>query len=349
MHIGILQGGGTCPGTNAAIGGAVAAAWKEDVDVIGIPHGYRGLMTPQEFSPIQAWLNGARLSSLTYKPGCILGTSRENPLKKWEESKERITENIRRNRLDALLIIGGDDTFSVANRLREEEVIPISGIPKTIDSDLTVPSLGFHTAARRGRCFVKNMRTEAQNFGIIGIIEAMGRDAGWLARAHQEPTDPMGSADAILLPEFEVSEDTVVARMQQIFRARGHAVFVIAEGFRINGTQTYLTEYGESDPHGHGRLGGVRFRVEQWLRATGMPTYQLAPGYLYRSGRPTPEDADLASNLGGHAMHSLLRGKTGKVATMLDGRVGLMDMANVKGGRLVPKELYDAALLRRKD
>lgn len=350
MNIGILQGGGTCPGTNAAIAGArdcVAFAGQK-AELLGIPHGYRGLVTPQDFRPVCAWAQ----SALAELPGCILGTSRENPLNDWEGSLQHIRKNIARNRLDALLVIGGNDTFAVAQRLATENVIPVNGIPKTIDFDLTVPSFGFDTAKRRGREFVANMCTETKNFGLVGVIEAMGRDAGWLARAHQDAADSHGSADIVLLPEYEVAEDSVVERTREIFQRKGHAVLVVAEGFRIAGKQTYLAKSGEPDPHGHGRLGGVRFRIEQWLNAAGLKTYQLAPGYLYRACPPTQEDKVLAYCLGFRAAESLLANETGKVAaqeTAGSHTVTVVPIENVRGGKFVPPELYDAVLLQRKD
>lgn len=354
MRIGILHGGGTCPGANAAIAGTHRAEYtvpkKHPVELLCIPHGYKGLITSQEFLPLHTWME-KDYNILREKPGCILGTSRENPLKNWDESKARIEENIAHNRLDALLVIGGDDTLSIANRLHQEKIIPVNGVPKTIDYDLTIPSFGFHTAAHRGRSFVRDMRTEAQNFGSVGIIEAMGRDAGWLARGHQDPTDPEGSADIVLLPEFPVSEDAVIARVQEIMREKGHAVLVVAEGVRIDGQQIFLNANGEVDPHGHGHLGGVRFRIEQWLQLVGLRTMQCAPGYLYRSGPPTSEDMDFAYELGWTSLYHLLDGESGKIPTPDEHgyQLKLIDIATVHGGELVPSKLYDAELLQRRD
>lgn len=364
MRIGILQGGGTCPGTNAAISGAqdCAAFAEQRAELLGIPHGYRGLTTSQDLRPVGAWVQSALAEHGTLQegnrkmlaelPGCILGTSRENPLTNWEESLRNIRENIARNRLDALLVIGGDDTFSVARRLAAENILPVNGIPKTIDFDLTIPSFGFATAAQRGHEFVAHMRTEARNFGIVGVIEAMGRDAGWLARAHQVAADSPSNADIVLLPECEVVEDVVVGRTREIFQREGHAILVVAEGFRIAGKQIYLGTNGELDHHGHRRLGGIRFRIEQWLNAAGLKTYQLAPGYLYRTGQPTQEDQNLAYCLGLKATESLLRGDAGKVAvqeTAGSHTITVVPIESVRGGKFVPPELYDAELLRRKD
>ena len=367
MRVGVLHGGGPCPGANAAIEGAVQRADEDNVEVLGIPHGCKGLQKIQVFQTVRRILGKTQIHTLHFRAGCIIGTSRDSPARnqgtfdqqKWEVKKIQIRENLAQNRIHALLLIGGDDTLATTKIFVEEDIIHANHIPKTIDGDLTIPSFGLTTAASRAKQYVEEMRRgEAENYGRILVIESQGRHAGWLTREHQlevlDGADHPESADGILLPEFEIPKDAIIAHAQQTLRTKGHGVLVVSEGFRINGEETFITDH--VDDHGHRRLGHVSFKITAWLRSAGIDAAEQAPRHFYRSGPPTKEDADLAYAMGYAAMDSLVKGQYGIapdatefLASQGKNPIVLKSVHDIGGGNLVPAHLYDPKNLRRKD
>ncbi len=377
MKIALLQGGGTCPGSNAAHLGLTETALRDGHEVVVIPEGYRGLITPnQDYRNILEYpfVREYGLHSLFLEPGALPCTSRTKPLPVDDEGNlvqadmnvfhgnaAAIQENLTQNRIDILALVGGDDTlWRGASKLHQYEVlqrrglhgryqtVQAVGVPKTIDNDFygISYSFGATTAALRGQAFVDEMRrAEAQNCQKVVVIETMGRESGWLPAASAE------LADGVLIPEVELSEDDVVRAMQEKVRTMGKAlVLVVAEGHTIKGKMIHLA--GPPDAFGHMRLGGVRFIIEQWLNNAKINTMQLCPGYLFRSSPPTLRDAHFARRLGQTAMEAALAGKDGVIAHLpessrsLEDPLALMDMAAIRGGKKLDPAAYDAATLR---
>ncbi|MFA6038895.1 MAG: 6-phosphofructokinase [Candidatus Peribacteraceae bacterium] len=376
MKIALLQGGGTCPGSNAAHYGLTQTATKEGHEVVVIPEGYKGLITPeQEYRDIFSYplVQQRGLDALFLEPGSLPHTSRTKPipvntdgniiqvdLEVFHRNAEVIQENLTRNRVDILAIVGGDDTlwrgasmlhrYDILKRRNahgKSQTVQAVGVPKTIDNDFLriAYSFGATTAALCGQHLVREGRVEAENCQKVMIIEAMGRDCGWLAAASAE------NADGVLIPEMELSEDEVVCAIQQKIRSQGKAlVLVVAEGYPIDGMKIHLA--GLPDAFGHMRLGGVRGYIERWLNNANISTMQLCPGYLFRSGPPTTRDAAFARRLGNTAMQAALKGEDGVIAHLPEGSrsledtLALMDMATIRGGKNLDPTAYDPETLR---
>lgn len=377
MRIALLQGGGTCPGSNDAHRGLAETAVKDGHEVVVVPFGYKGLITPdqtyQNLFDLEPLKDGAGLAGLYRRPGSVMGTSRTKPIPvdkdghiiegKGEEFRvntEAIRANLEHNRIDMLAIVGGDDTLARGGRRLYEhgvlqrpwphghpQTVLTCGVPKTIDNDFEGMALSFGatSAGARGRSFVEEARVEANNNGKPMVVEAMGRDSGWLAAASAQ------HADALLIPEVQTGEWYTIEQLVPILRKTHNcAVIVVSEGFNIDGKKTFISE--DLCGFGHKRLGGVRFKIVQWLEKAGVKdAMQLAPGYLFRSGPPTEEDANFAYSLGVTAMQAALRGENGKVAYLPEGSqmgdpLSLMDMSQVQGGKILAPNLYDVGNLR---
>ena len=364
-----LIGGGTAPGWNAVKAGGIEAAEKEgNVTILGILKGFRGLLQPGAiFKNIKEYIPENDLDKLRKRAGSILGSSRVNPKpsndqEQFEENLEIIAHNIERNKIDIIFTVGGDDTLNGAKSI--SRIIPVIHIPKTIDFDIRIkretgyeslPTFGFDSAAERGRMFAEGMWHEAELNGEVSVLESMGRDAGFLT-AEGGMRMQEGKADIFLLPEFEVSKDQCIARIQEAVRENGdHALILVSEGFLIDGKKIYISKEGTDDGYHHGRLGGVRFIIEEWAQEAGFKTKQNAPGYQYRSGPPTDEDLTFADRLGKEGMEAGLRGESSKVVALEEkenniayGKIGLVDFDDVSGGGVVPKEKYDPDRLEMK-
>ncbi len=382
MKIALLQGGGTCPGSNDAHRGLADTAFKAGHTVVVIPQGYKGLITPgQDYGNLldHEELEGRGIDGLYRKAGAVPGTSRTKPIPVKEdgsieegkegvfnERAEIIRENLTRNHIDILSIVGGDDTLwrgasmlyrhDVLKRLNAAgklQTVQAVGVSKTIDNDIlgTKMTFGALSAAMRGQDFVNDGRVEATINRKVMLIESMGRNSGWLTGAGGE------RADGILIPEVELSPEQVVEAVRRKIDEwhKKNLVFVVAEGFRVGGNEVHLAGVSGAAAEGtfgHQRLGGVRFVVEQWLNAAGIDTMQMCPGYLYRSGAPTVEDADFAYRLGATAMQAALAGRDGVIAHLPEGSrslkdpIALMQMAHVRGGRQLDPADYDPETLR---
>ncbi len=348
-HIaGILTGGGNCPGINDAIHGAAKLATARGWIVLGIEHGYKGLLSGRKFKEIHAYVPGGCLDNLYRKPGSVLGLSRTNPapennLEIFDRNARIIREVIKKNRIDVLIAIGGDDTLGAARRLTEAGVLRANGAPKTIDNDIkgTQCSFGHRTAVEAGVPFAEGMKIEAELYDRVSILQTMGRNAGWIALEVGDRAD----ADATLIPEVQVRKYEVLKRIEDTMRNKGHALVVVSEGFKIGGKVVPLNS--NIDPFGNHKLGGVRFRLEHWLRDAGIPSVSMAPDYAFRFGPPSEADADFAHMLGLHAMESALKGETGVASVLRDGRITTVPLSEISGGRSVPEELYDRKTLQK--
>jgi phosphofructokinase-like protein len=295
-RIGILTGGGDCPGLNAAIRAvAKTAFFQHDAEIIGIKDGYDGLIHNQTRK-----LMWEDVSGILTLGGTILGTSnRADPFAYGEEKKDvskRVIENFEKLKLDALVCIGGDGTFTVASKLHQFG-IPLVGIPKTIDNDLekTDYTIGFDSAVAVATESIDNIHSTAESHHRVMIVEVMGRYVGWLALY----AGVAGGGDVILIPEIKFSMEKVCRELERRSKlGKRFSIIVAAEGVKIDGSDLVVkrTVKGSPDPI---RLGGVSYRIaEQIEEKSGLETRVAVLGHLLRGGKPTQFDRVLATQFG---------------------------------------------------
>jgi ATP-dependent phosphofructokinase / diphosphate-dependent phosphofructokinase len=335
MRIGILTGGGDCPGLNAVIRAVVRKAVDLYGDqVVGFRDGWRGVL---EGSFTDMTLESVR--GILPRGGTILGSSRTNPYKR-DDGVDRVRQTLADFRLDGLIAIGGEDTLGVAARLGQDGVNVI-GVPKTIDNDLggTDVTFGFDTALSVATEAIDRLHTTAESHNRILIVEVMGRTAGWIA-LH---SGLAGGADVILIPEIPFDVDEVCRLINRRHeRGRYFSIVVAAEGATPReGTMT-VSRAGDVDEFGHPRLGGIGYALEREIeKRTGYETRATVLGHVQRGGSPTPFDRVLATRLGLAAIDAAHDGEWGAMialkATAIE-RVALTDA--VAELRRVPVEEY---------
>jgi phosphofructokinase-like protein len=336
MRIGVLTGGGDCPGLNAAIRGLVRRGVKEYGDeFVGFRDGWRG---PLDRDTVPLDVEAVR--DILHVGGTVLGSSRTNPLKE-DDGIARIRRNLADLGVDALVAIGGEDTLGVANALHEAGV-PVVGVPKTIDNDLsgTDYTFGFDTAVSIATEAADRLRTTAESHHRAVVVEVMGRHAGWIA-LH---AGLAAGADVVLVPEkpFDVAE--VTAHVEARFRASRAAVLVVSEGARpAEGSLELQT--GERDAFGHVRLGGIGERLAKELeRRTGRETRSVVLGHLQRGGTPTAYDRVLATRFGLHAADAVHDGAYGTMVALNGTDITRVPLAEAVGTlKTVPLERYAEA------
>ncbi|HVC87344.1 MAG TPA: ATP-dependent 6-phosphofructokinase [Gaiellaceae bacterium] len=308
MRIGILTGGGDCPGLNAVIRAVARRSWANGYEVIGVREGWRG-MTEHLFEP----LGPSEISGILPRGGTIVGTSRTNPYK-IEGGVERVRAAF--EQLDALVAIGGEDTLGVASKLHAEFGAPIVGVPKTIDNDLsgTDYTFGFDTAVAICTEAIDRIHTTAESHNRVMVVEVMGRHAGWIA-VH---SGIAGGADVILIPERPVVLDDVEAEIRRRHaRGKNFSIVVISEGCELPG----IEDRGDVDQFGHKLLAkrGVGERLGQEIEnRTGFETRVTVLGHVQRGGTPTARDRILATRFGLKAADLVAEGRFGLMAA-LDG------------------------------
>ncbi len=309
MRVGVLTGGGDCPGLNAVIRGAV----RKGVDThgfefVGFRDGWKG---PLENLTMPLGLE--QVDDILARGGTILGSSRTNPFK-LDGGVERIKDSLAASGVDALLAIGGEDTLGVATKLAELGVKAV-GVPKTIDNDLsgTDFTFGFDTAVSIATEAIDRVRTTAESHHRVLVIEVMGRHAGWIA-LH---SGMASGANVVLIPEVPFDIEEVAGLVKSRF-ATGHApLVVVSEGAvpREGGAMTLQS--GEVDAFGHVRLGGIADRVAEELEArTGLESRSVVLGHLQRGGTPTAFDRWLATRFGLHASDAIAEGDFGKMMAL---------------------------------
>lgn len=291
MRIGMLTGGGDCPGLNAVIRAVVRKG--EGLlghQVVGFRRGWRGAI---EGEVTELTVDSTR--GLLHRGGTILGTSRTNPYKE-EGSIDALRATFEREHIDALIAIGGEDTLGAAHRLGRDGVRCV-GVPKTIDNDLSATdyTFGFDTAVQIASEAVDRLHTTAESHDRVLIVEVMGRHAGWIA-LH---AGLAGSADAILIPEVPFDVDALADRLRHRHtRGAGYSIVVVAEG-AVPREGTMETLAANVDEFGHVRLGGIAARLAPELETrTGFETRVVVLGHLLRGGTPTAFDRILATRLG---------------------------------------------------
>ncbi len=340
MRVGVLTGGGDCPGLNAVIRAIVRKGVQQfGYEFVGFRDGWRG---PLEGDTIALDVQAVR--GILPRGGTILGTSRTNPLKSNGDGRsgvERITDNIAGLGVDALIAIGGEDTLGVAARLFEQG-LKVIGVPKTIDNDLgaTDYTFGFDTAVNICMEAIDRLHTTAESHHRAMVVEVMGRHAGWIA-LH---AGLAGGANVILIPERPFEIDKVVAYVESRFQARYAAMVVVAEGAHQATTDLELADQ-ELDSFGHVRLGGIGQRLADEIeRRTGNEARCAVLGHIQRGGTPTAYDRVLATRFGVHAIDAVHDGDFGKMVALRGADIVRVPLADaVKELKLVPPELYAEA------
>jgi len=335
VRIGLLTGGGDCPGLNAVIRAVVRKGIDAyDDEVIGFRDGWRGVL-----DDVQEELTMESTRGILPRGGTILGSSRTNPDKR-EGGTELVRRTLDRHRLDGLIAIGGEDTLGAASRLSLAGV-DVIGVPKTIDNDLgaTDVTFGFDTALQVATEAIDRLHTTAESHHRILVVEVMGRSAGWIA-LH---SGLAGGADVILIPELPFDIDEVCRLIgRRHARGRYFSIVVVAEGAQpVEGTMSVTT--GELDEFGHPRLGGIGQRLEREIEArTGFETRATVLGHVQRGGTPTAFDRVLATRLGLAAIDAAHDGHWGSMTALRSTQIELVPLAvAVAEVRRVPVEEYE--------
>src|SRR6476660_7281948 len=335
--VGILTGGGDCPGLNAVIRAVVRRADAAGWDVVAVREGWRGLV-----EPIFEDLGAQQVSGILPRGGTIIGTSRTNPFK-LEGGVDRVLENFRREGLDALVAIGGEDTLGVAARLHEEHDFPVVGVPKTIDNDLsgTDYTFGFDTAVFICTEAIDRLHTTAESHNRVMVLEVMGRQTGWIAVV----SGIAGGADVILIPEHPVSiEDTCKEIQHRHNSGKDFSIVVVSEGYELEGADG---EPAEVDQFGHTRLSerGVGARVAHEIeQRTGFETRVTVLGHVQRGGSPTPRDRVLATRYGLKAADLVHEGRFGRMAALRGDSIVDVSLEEATAElKTVPEDWYEVA------
>ena len=308
MRVGVLTGGGDCPGLNAVIRAVVRkGVARYNQEFIGFRDGWRGPLEGDGFA-----LDVKSVRGILPRGGTILGSSRTNPLKV-EGGVERIEESLRNFKVDALVAIGGEDTLGVATALHEHGV-PIVGVPKTIDNDLNATdyTFGFDTAVNIAMEAIDRLHTTAESHRRVLVVEVMGRHAGWIA-LH---AGLAGGANVILIPEIRFDIEKVCGYIESRFKTNYSPIIVAAEGAIPEGGDLMLKD-ASRDAFGHVKLSGVGDWLAQEVeKRTGKEARCIVLGHIQRGGTPTAFDRVLATRFGLHAIDAVEEGDWGKMVAL---------------------------------
>jgi phosphofructokinase-like protein len=334
MKIGVLTGGGDCPGLNAVIRAVVRKGEIHfDDTFIGFSDGWKGVV-----ENLTQPLNVERCRGILPRGGTILGSSRTNPYK-LEDGPQKVRDTLEANGVDALVAIGGEDTLGVANKLHSDGV-HVVGVPKTIDNDLSATELtfGFHTAVQICVDAIDRLHTTAESHDRVIVCEVMGRHAGWIATY----AGIAGGAAEILIPETEFDINEVAENIRHRHeKGRYASIVVVAEGARPK-EGTMATSSGEVDAFGHVRLGGIGNLVaEQLEKLTGFETRVTILGHIQRGGTPTAFDRVLATRFGIAAIEAVHDAAFGNMVALRAGEIVRVPLAEaVTELKTVDPELF---------
>ncbi|MDX6386719.1 MAG: ATP-dependent phosphofructokinase / diphosphate-dependent phosphofructokinase, partial [Gaiellaceae bacterium] len=313
MRVGILTGGGDCPGLNAVIRAVGRRVLTRGGEVVGVLEGWKGLVEGL-YEP----LGPREISGLLPRGGTILRTTRTNPFKV-DGGVEKVLANFERERLDALVAIGGEDTLGVAARLYAEHDFPVVGVPKTIDNDLSATdyTFGFDTAVWVATEAIDRLHTTAESHNRVMVVEVMGRHTGWIAVV----SGIAGGADVILIPEHPMTvEDACAEITRRHTKGKDFSIVVVSEGYELtyaSGETKQVTQEAATDAFGHVRLGGVGDALAAEIEErTGYETRVTVLGHVQRGGTPTPHDRVLATRYGLKAAELVLAGSWGQMAAL---------------------------------
>ena len=342
-RVGLLTGGGDCPGLNAVIRAAVRRGLADgEHEFVGFRHGWAGVLGDDAIE-----LTLQSTAGILPRGGTILGTSRTNPFAEDQDGRglEAIRRTLAAREIDALIPIGGEDTLGVALGLQREG-IPVVGVPKTIDNDLggTDVTFGFQTAVQIVTDAIDRLHTTAESHNRVMVVEVMGRNSGWIA-TH---SGIAGGADAILVPERPFDIDEVCAHLRRRHeRGRSFSIVVVAEGATpIEGTMQ-TREGTATDAFGHARLGGIGVLLEGEIeRRTGYESRVTILGHVQRGGTPVAFDRVLATRFGVAAMRAVAAGRFGIMVALRATEIVevALDEA-LREPKLLDPELYETAEL----
>ncbi len=341
MRVGILTGGGDCPGLNAVIRAVARRSQVRGDEVVGIRSGWRGLVDGSFET-----LGPREISGLLPRGGTILGTSRTNPYKV-EGGVDRVLENFGAESLDALVAIGGEDTLGVGARLFEEHGFPVVGVPKTIDNDLSATdyTFGFDTAVSICTEAIDRLHTTAESHNRVMVVEVMGRHTGWIAVM----SGIAGGADVILIPEQPITVEQACREIQHRHeRGKDFSIVVVSEGYELtyeSGERRLVTQEPATDEFGHVRLGGVGHALGADIEErTGYETRVTVLGHVQRGGSPTPRDRVLATRYGLKAADLVAEGRFGRMAALHGDEIVDVSLAEATAElKTVPEDWYAVA------
>ena len=339
--VGILTGGGDCPGLNAVIRAAVRKGITQyDYRFKGIKKGWKGMMEC-DWEPLSL----EEISGILPKGGTILGTSRTNPFKEGDGG-ETVADNMRRMKLDALIAIGGEDTLGVARKLNDLEV-PVVGVPKTIDNDLngTDYTFGFDTAVNIVTEAIDRIHTTAESHNRVMVLEVMGRHSGWIA-LH---AGLAGGADMILIPEQKYTIDEIVQTIQKRHsRGKDFSIVVVAEGVMLQAEEKddeFVVQEAGLDEFGHVKLGGIgQVICNEVEQRTGYETRVTVLGHLQRGGTPTAFDRVLGTRFGVAAIDLVKTDNFGNMVSLQGNEIVSIPLSEaVDKLKVVDQDFYDLA------
>ncbi|MCP9491963.1 MAG: 6-phosphofructokinase [Solirubrobacteraceae bacterium MAG38_C4-C5] len=336
-RIGVLTGGGDCPGLNAVIRAIV----RKGIDVhghelVGFRYGWAGVLAGESLPLDQEATRG-----ILHRGGTILGTSRTNPFKE-ADGLERVQASLERLGVDALIPIGGEDTLGVARRLADAG-IDVVGVPKTIDNDLagTDFTFGFQTAVQIATDAIDRLHTTAESHNRVIVVEVMGRHAGWIAAY----CGMAGGADVVLVPErpFDLEEVCESLRRRQR-RGRTFSIVVVAEGATPKEGAAW-TQHAGTDAFGHARLGGIAVHLEREIEErTGFETRMTILGHVQRGGTPLAYDRVLGTRFGVEAVDAVTEGDVGRMVALRGTEVVRVDLDEaLREPKLLDPRLFETA------
>ncbi|MCW2780103.1 MAG: ATP-dependent 6-phosphofructokinase [Marmoricola sp.] len=337
MRVGVLTGGGDCPGLNAVIRAIVRKGAKQyGYEFVGFRDGWRGPL-----DGVTSELDVAQVRGILPRGGTILGSSRTNPFAV-EGGVEQIKSNLASLGVDALIAIGGEDTLGVATKLHDLGV-KVVGVPKTIDNDLSATdfTFGFDTAVNIAMEAIDRLHTTAESHHRVLVVEVMGRHAGWIA-LH---AGLAGGANVVLIPEQPFDIGKVCQLVEDRFKTQYAPIIVVSEGaVPVDGGDMTLTS-GQTDAFGHVRLGGIGDRLASEIEhRTGKESRAVVLGHVQRGGTPTAFDRWLATRFGLHAIEAVHDGDFGKMMALRGANIERVPLIEGTGKlKLVKPEEYAEA------
>jgi phosphofructokinase-like protein len=341
-RVGVLTGGGDCPGLNAVIRAVTRRCLTRGHEVVGVRDGWRGLVDGRFVE-----LGPREISGILPRGGTILGTTRTNPYKT-DDGVQRVLSNFESTGLTALVAIGGEDTLGVAAKLHGEHEFPVVGVPKTIDNDLSATdyTFGFDTAVWIATEAIDRLHTTAESHNRVMVLEVMGRHTGWIAVM----SGIAGGADVILIPEQPITvEDACEELRRRHERGKDFSIVVVSEGYELTyasgETRQVAEEARASDQFGHVRLGGVGDALAREIEErTGFETRVTVLGHVQRGGSPTPRDRVLATRYGLKAADLVHEERWGAMAALQGDSIVEVPLSDaVAQLKTVPPHWYDVA------
>ena len=339
MRIGILTGGGDCPGLNAVISSVARRAWDHGHELVGFRYGWRGVIDDSTMV-----LDRDTVRGIMREGGTILRSSGDNPAHGGDRP-QRVLDTLQRHGIDALIVIGGEGTMKGALTMWRDHGLPVVGVPKTIDNDLpgTELTVGFDSALSIATEAIDRLATTAESHDRVMVCEVMGRTAGWLAMY----AGIAGGADVILLPEMDMTVEEAAAIIRKRHaHGRDSSLIVVGEGYTPR-SSTGLFDDGldepELDAYGYPRLGGVSHHVARTVeRITGFETRVTILGHTQRGGPPTARDRALASRFGFLAADLVHDGTFGVLTAMVGSEVRAVPLEATEGdARVVTPDVFE--------